>query len=102
MLNTIAAWLVFGGGLGVILVIDWQLRIRQLGANVGDWLPDIIVGLSQIVILSLAAFLAWRGTKQLASTSMRIGALAIQIIIGLVVYLGVGLWYMVAFEIDSL
>lgn len=98
---TLFAWLLFFAGLGVELVVDYTLRMRDGNPRSGGLAPSIYYG-TQVVLFLCAFFLLLRGTLSLEKRYNRVLVLAVQVAIGSILYFWALFSYVIGAGIDSL
>ena len=95
------AWLVFFGGLGVVLAVDHYMRIESGWALHGG-LPEIVYYGVPALLSLVSVFLLWRATSTYKKPALRIVELVAHLVAGSAVYLFALLLYVTETGIDSL
>ena len=101
MKKTLSAWFIFFGGFMLEIFIDHLLRIQDQNISTGG-IPELIWFLIQIMLAILALWLAFVATKPLVALWKRLLVLGLQASIGFIIYVFIGLNYIVGTGIDSL
>ena len=101
MKTTILAWLLFFGGFSIEMTIDHLLRIHDGNIRTGG-IPELLWFAIQIILASIALWLAYKGTESLITMWKRLLVLGLQAGIGFMLYAFIGLYYVGGTGIDSL
>jgi hypothetical protein len=99
MKRTVLAWVLFIGGLGLELAIDYLLRIYDGDIKTGG-IPELLLFLITIALASIAVWLAFTATKPLGSRWKRLVVVAPQAVVGYVVYAFIAIYYVCSTGID--
>ena len=95
------AWVLFFGGLAVMLLVDHYVRIESGVAPRGG-LPEVVYYGVPILLCIASSCLLWRATKKYRRTLVRILEVVGHLAFGSVAYLFALLWYVTGTGIDSL
>jgi len=99
--QTMKAWLIFIGGLIAQFGLDHHLRMRDGSVYFGG-LPDPVWVWFPCVLGIFSLYLAWRGTRPLGSAWKRMAVVALQFVLGFLVYAFGALFYITGTGVDSL
>ena len=101
MKKTIIAWFIFFGGFALEISVDYLLRIQDENIRTGG-IPELLWFIIQIILAISALWLAFLATKPLVIIWRRLLVLGLQAGIGFIIYVVIGLNYIVGTGIDSL
>ncbi len=100
--QTIAAWLIFLGGLGVDFGVDHYLRMQDGDVTTGG-MPEILsFGILPITLAAASTYLAWRATRALQPLWKRYAVVSVQRLVGFFISTAGSLVYVGCGGIDSL
>ena len=101
MHRTLLAWLLYFGLLGIELFIDYQLRMQDGNVRTGG-IPEMLLFALFWIQAFAAAILLWQGTRELNALWKRFSFFGLQVGLGFIAHVAIGLWYVVGHGIDSL
>lgn len=94
-------WMLFFGGFGALIACDYGLRMRD-GQIKDGGLPEMLWFAVQWILAAVAAWLVWRGTRNWKRRWVGFAELAVHIAAGFLLYVWIGLSYVLGTGIDSL
>lgn len=101
MKKIITAWVIFFGGFTLEMAVDHLLRIQDENIRTGG-IPELLWFLIQIMLAIFAIWLVFIATKPLVVLWKRLVVLGLQASIGFIIYVFIGLNYIVGTGIDAL
>jgi len=102
MINFLVCWLIFLASVLLLFSVDYGLRLLDGDIKTGG--INIVAGVIFIIIMGVfASYLQYRYLQTTnLGTFMQIGVLALQGVLGFIVFAAAGFIYTIKFGIDSL
>jgi hypothetical protein len=97
----VIGWLVFIAGCGLLMWIDYGLRLRTGDVRTGG-VPDAIWFSTPLMLGAFSLSLIWRAAKKWQRRWVGVVELIAHLAFGVLVYLGAGLYYILGNGIDTL
>ena len=94
MKKSIIAWLIFFGGLGLEICIDYILRVQDGSIRTGG-IPEPLWFFIQIILGAISIWLGYLGTNSFIKTWKRLLVLAIEVGLGILAYVFIVLIYVI-------
>ena len=97
----LSGWMFFLFGFGALIACDYGLRMRD-GQITSGGIPETLWFALQWVLAAGALCLIWRGTRSRTRPWLGFAELAAHAALGFLLYLWIGLYYVLGTGIDSL
>ena len=101
MKKSIIAWLVFFGGFGFMLLVDYFLRIQDGNIKSGG-IPELLFFTTIIALSLLAIWQLYMASIAIKSLWKQLLVLGVQVGIAFILYAFLSLFYVVGVGIDSM